>query len=328
MTEKKRYGFNMLWMYTAGREPEEPNLKELDFIAGEGFDFIRVPTDYRCWTKDFDYFHADYRVIRYIDRYIAACSERGMHLCLNLHRAPGYCINSPEKEKHNLWRDAEAQSGFVHIWRMFAERYKGVSSKYLSFDLVNEPCPVGETHPCTREDHEKVIRMTAAAIRDVDPTREIVIDGFNGGGSALPELADLGAVHSGRGYEPFHLTHYRASWVRGGADWEKPEYPSDVWNREWLQDYYAPWREVEKSGVRVHIGEFGCYDKVDNDTALRWFDDLISVYKEFGWGYSLWNFRGPFGIVEHGRPGAEYEEYKGFNVDRRLLEILKSGMTS
>jgi succinyl-CoA synthetase alpha subunit len=35
------------------------------------------------------------------------------------------------------------------------------------------------------------------------------------------------------------------------------------------------------------------------------------------------NNRGPFGIVEHGRPGTSYEDYKGFRVDRRLLELLR-----
>lgn len=31
---------------------------------------------------------------------------------------------------------------------------------------------------------------------------------------------------------------------------------------------------------------------------------------------------GSFGIVEHGRPGVKYEKFKGYNVDRKLLEIL------
>ena len=330
---KTKYGFNMLWMYAGGRGriPQEANERELDFIAEEGFNFIRIPTDYHFWTEGFDYFHPDEKIISYFDRYIEACNSRGLHVCLNLHRAPGYCINWPEREKHNLWRDAEAQEGFMFLWKMFAERYRGISSEKLSFDLVNEPCSIGETHPCTRDDHEKVIRMTVDAIRSVDPDREIVIDGFNGGGSALPELADLGkknVVHSGRGYEPFQVTHYKAEWVRGGADWPAPSYPGEVApgqyrDRNWIRDYYKPWREVEAQGVKVHIGEFGCYNKLPNDLALRWFEDVLSVFREFGWGYSLWNFKGSFGIVEHGRPGTVYEDYRGMKVDRALLELLK-----
>ena len=104
---KTKYGFNMLWMYAGnyGRIPEEANERELDFIAEEGFNFIRIPTDYHFWTKDFDYTHPDEKVLAYFDRYVEACNSRGLHACLNIHRAPGYCINWPEREKHNLWRE-------------------------------------------------------------------------------------------------------------------------------------------------------------------------------------------------------------------------------
>lgn len=324
------YGFNFLWMYAKGQwtpEPQEANTDELDFLADEGFNFVRIPTDYHYWTHDYDYFSPDERIISYFDRYIEACNSRGLHVSLNIHRAPGYCINWPEREKHNLWRDKEAQEGFAFIWQYLAKRYKGISSDKLSFDLVNEPADIPPTHPCTRDDHEKVIRQTVAAIRAVDPDRQIVIDGFDGGGSALPELADLGAhnvIHSGRGYEPFMLTHYQAEWVRGNIKWEVPDYPGGEECRQKLRDYYKPWRDVQAKGVPVHIGEFGCYNKLPNDLVLRWFEDVLSVFKEFGWGYSLWNFRGSFGIVEHGRPGTVYEDYRGMKVDRKMLDIFKA----
>ena len=40
-----------------GEEPAEPDERALDFLAAFGFDFVRIPTDYRVWTPDFDYFH-------------------------------------------------------------------------------------------------------------------------------------------------------------------------------------------------------------------------------------------------------------------------------
>lgn len=116
---EKKVGFNFLWMFAkyGDNAPEEPNAAELDFIANEGFNFVRIPCDYRFWTRDFDYTHPDERIIEYIDRYIEACNSRGLHACLNIHRAPGYCINWPEREIHNLWRDAEALDGFIYLWK-------------------------------------------------------------------------------------------------------------------------------------------------------------------------------------------------------------------
>ena len=54
---------------------------------------------------------------------------------------------------------------------------------------------------------------------------------------------------------------------------------------------------------------------------MRWFRDLLSLYQQYGWGYSLWNFERAFGIVEHGRAGAHYELVNGYKVDRELLDM-------
>ena len=327
----KKYGFNMLWMFSHhGQKPGKADERQLDFIAKHGFNFIRIPTDYNFWTKDFDYLHPDEDVFGEIDSYFSECRKRKLHMCLNFHRAPGYCINANHREKHNLWTDGEALEGFVFLWEYFAKKYRGVPSSELSFDLLNEPPSVGE-YGFTRDNHEHVMRTAIAAIRAIDPHREIVLDGISGGGVAIPELSDVGAVHSGRGYAPFGISHYMATWcgVKEG-DWPAPVYPGESWGEYWdkeaLKRYYAPWLEVEKKGVEVHIGEFGCFNRTPNDVALRWLGDLMAVFGENGWGYSMWNFEGAFGIVNHGRPGAAYTHIDGFEVDKQLLDIMLENM--
>jgi endoglucanase len=312
--------------------PKRADTKALDFLAKHGFDFVRLPTDYRFWVPDFDYLHADDSMCEHIDGYLAETQKRGQHLSLNLHRAPGYCINRNDLERDNLWLDEVAQDGFVHMWEMFARRYQGVSNEDMSFDLVNEPPDVGQ-YGMTREVHAKVIRRVVAAIRAVDPGRQIVIDGLAGGHLAMPELADLGVIHSGRGYQPMTVSHYQASWWAPALKFDPPEYPGGdwdghAWNREALVEFYEPWREVERLGANVHIGEFGCYEKTPNDVALRWLTDLFGVFKEFGWGYGLWNFEGAFGIIGHSRPGTRWEEIDGYRVDRDLLELMINGRVS
>jgi len=325
----KKYGFNMLWMFSYhGQEPKQADAKQLDFIADRGFNFIRVPTDYNFWTKDFDYLHPDEKVFENIDSYFEECKKRNLHMCLNFHRAPGYCINANDREKHNLWKDEEALEAFIYLWEYFAKKYKGVPPGELSFDLLNEPPSVGQ-YGFTRENHERVMRKTIKAIRDIDPEREIVLDGISGGWEAIPELADAGVIHSGRGYAPFEVSHYKATWC-GDIKWPEPVYPGKIrgeqWDKEKLREIYEPWVEVEKRGVEVHIGEFGCFNKTPNDITLRWLGDLMEVFKENGWGYSMWNFEGSFGIVNHGRPGAVYTDIDGFAVDKALLDIMLENM--
>ena len=322
------YGFNFQWMFIwHGQEPPAPDEKALDFLAANGFNFVRVPTDYRLWTQDFNYLHPDEDVWKALDRYLAACQSRGIHMCLNMHRAPGYCINRNDLERDNLWQDEVAQDGFVYQWERLAERYLGVPSSELSFDLVNEPPAVGQ-YGMTRDHHAAVMRRTVAAIRAIDPQRRIVLDGLDGGNLAMPELADLDVVHSCRGYAPMAISHYQAQWWSGHTEVvDTPSYPDIVyngvrWNKDTLRKFYSPWRAVEAQGREIHAGEFGCYNKTPNAVALAWLSDLMGVWKEFGWGYSMWNFEGPFGIINHGRSGARSEEVMGYEVDRDLLNLM------
>ena len=80
------YGFNFLWMYVSdGETPQPPDERALDFVAQAGFNFVRVPTNYRSWIRDFDYLRPDEAVFAHFDRYLDACRQRGLHMSLNLH---------------------------------------------------------------------------------------------------------------------------------------------------------------------------------------------------------------------------------------------------
>ena len=331
--DKKYYGFNFQWMtsWKPDRRPEPADEKALDFLAAFGFNFVRIPLDYRFWTGNFDYFHPNESIFHFLDQYLEACKSRGIHMSLSMHRAPGYCTNRSDLEKHNLWTDKTAQDAFVFLWENFASRYKGVPGQYLSFDLINEPPGPGQ-NGLTRENHVAIIRRTVAAVRSIDPDRDIVIDGLGGGFLPIPELANLGVTHSGRGYHPMPVTHHMASWWADHVQAPPPRYPGLRWQgRRWdraaLRDSYRLWREVEKKGVNVHIGEFGCFKHTPDEIAMRWYADILSIYREFGWGYALWHFRGPFGIIEHGRQGAKLEWISGYSVDRALLELILENRT-
>lgn len=52
-----------------------------------GFNFVRIPTDYRFWTKHFEYKHPDESIFEYLDQDLEACRARGIHMSINLHRA-------------------------------------------------------------------------------------------------------------------------------------------------------------------------------------------------------------------------------------------------
>src|SRR5271170_3074591 len=232
-------GFNLLdmYIYEPGRENIKPGdttfasankfgggegdfrEQELQWIADWGFDFIRIPMDYRYWTEYTPNGNWKLRenVMARIDRLIALGEKHRLHVSLSFHRAPGYCVNAPA-EPRSLWSDAGMQGMFAAQWNAFARRYAGISPERLSFDLVNEPPAVGvmgviTTSGMTRAAHERVIRAAVAAIRVADPNRLIMVNGLNYGTEPLDELTDLKSVgQSCRMYAPFSVSHYQAPW--------------------------------------------------------------------------------------------------------------------
>ncbi|MBR1639389.1 MAG: cellulase family glycosylhydrolase [Treponema sp.] len=333
------YGFNMLWMFSSdGKEgskcPASVHIDEndLDFIASMGCNFIRLPVDYRFILHDFKYDQPDEAMLKVLDRCVYAIVSRGLHCSLNVHRAPGYCINGNELERDNLWTDKIAQDAFTDLWKLLALRYASYSPKQLSFDLLNEPPSVGQ-YGLTRENHKAIMSRVVSEIRKISPERTIVCDGLGGGHQACPELADLGVVLSGRGYMPMRLTHFQAEWMKknGSYDWDYPKWPGMKcdgieWSRDALLEFYKPWKALADGGSRVHIGECGCYNKVTNETALAWYKDFFSVLNQLDFGFALWNFRGPFGVAEHRRSGTNWEVRNGITFDRDLYELFVQSM--
>ena len=84
------------------------------------------------------------------------------------------------------------------------------------------------------------------------------------------------------------------------------------------------WQPLVEKGVAVHVGEFGCFNKTPHDVALGWLSDCLSLWKDAGWGFAMWNLRGAFGILDSERADVAYESYKGHKLDRKLLELLRS----
>ncbi len=78
-----------------------------------------------------------------------------------------------------------------------------------------------------------------------------------------------------------------------------------------------------KKGIGVHCGEGGCYSKTPHHVFMAWFSDVMDILKGHGIGYSLWNFRGSFGILDSDRADVEYEDWHGHKLDRKLLTLLQ-----
>jgi len=313
-------GFNLTEKFTQGHNA--PFLEsDFEWIAAWGFDFARLPMSYTCWSSPERWRESDEKVLREIDQAVEYGRQHNVHVNLNLHRAPGYCVNPP-KEPFDLWADSEALEAACFHWAQFARRYEGIPNTRLSFDLLNEPANIDESK------YVRVITALVEAIRAEDPQRLIIADGLRWGRDPVHALAGLGVGQSTRGYDPMRISHHRASWINGSDKWPEPSWPlpgKEKQDRAWLKrNCIEPWQQLAAKGVGVHVGECGCYNRTPHSVALAWMTDFLELWQEAGWGWGLWNFRGSFGIVDSGRQDIDYEDFKGHRLDRKLLELLRS----
>ena len=274
-------GFNLLEKFNVGNQ--QP-FREDDFasIAELGFDFVRLPLDYRCWSDSNAPDRFREGPLKEIDDAVRYGEKHGVHVQLNFHRAPGYTVASPPEPK-DLWTDAEAQATCARHWAHFARRFRGTPNSRLSFNLFNEPSRVAAGA------YRAVVERVAGAIRGQDDARLIVCDGRDWGTTPPTELVGLGVAAATRGYAPFHLTHYRASWVEGSDRWEPPTYPlregGKVWDRSTLEkDQVAPWKALQGEGVGVMVGEFGAHNRTPHAVVLPWMRDCLACWKGGGGG--------------------------------------------
>ncbi len=337
-------GFNLLDFFSPNPTPtSKPTIEDhFRWMRDWGFDFVRIPIAYPYYlnidrSKNItpeDVYKINAEAVDRIDSLVTMAHKYNLHVSLNLHRAPGYCVNAGFHEPYNLWTDEEAQKAFYFHWSMWAKRYKNVSSKKISFDLLNEPSmreDMNDQHSkrseVPGEVYRKVAKAAAEAIRKENPNHLVIADGNNVGSSVIPEIIDLNIAQSCRGYHPGIISHYKAPWANKDPEHlPDPKWPGQVGDkylsRTMLEEYYKPWIELTKKGVGVHCGECGCWNKTPHNVFIAWFTDVLSILSANNIGFAVWNFIGDFGILDSGRTDVAYEDWHGHKLDRKVLELM------
>jgi len=236
-------GFNLLGKFTQEWSNEGYVEEDFEMIADLGFNFVRLPVDYRTYTKADDWQVFEDSELYDIDNAVEWGEQYNIHVSLNLHRAPGYCVNPPSSplppaQDVSLWTDETAQLVFTDHWRMFAERYKDVPREVLSFNLVNEPANI------SGEEYVNAVLPAIQAIRNISPNRIIISDAVDWGNARVDDILEYDVVMSPHFYQPMQISHYRAEWVDGSDSYPQPSWPPvlmpDHLYGSWKSDYGDP----------------------------------------------------------------------------------------
>jgi endoglucanase len=121
--------------------------------------------------------------------------------------------------------------------------------------------------------------------------------------------------------------------LQGSDKWPEPTWPlkvqqkerEEIWDRAKLvKNRIEPWKALEAKGSGVHVGEWGAYNKTPHAAVLAWMKDYLDLWKEAGWGWAMWNFRGAFGPLDSVRKDVPYEAWKGHKLDRKMLDLIQA----
>ncbi|MBK1876112.1 glycoside hydrolase family 5 protein [Pelagicoccus mobilis] len=352
-------GFNLQEKFNATLRNDPFREEDFELMAEWGFDFVRLPMSYHCWSSPENWTALDEGCLKEIDQAVAWGQEYGIHVSLNFHRAPGYSVNRSVEEPFCLWTDDEALEAFCYHWRHFAERYQDVGDG-VSFDLLNEPAfhAPGSSRFVSLAEWRRVYEQALAVIREVSPERVVLVEGGAWGSLPVGRIDDPFVWQSAHLYSPLAVTHWRAPFIE--IDWtsEAPDWPwnpdtdedwearakfadlfygsgtefsipdesnASVWDAARFRRRMRVWADEQRVSGRVHVGEFGVFNETPHGVSLEWLSGALDSFREAELGWALWELRGPFGVLDSERKDVAYEDFKGMRLDRRMLELLKNG---
>lgn len=303
-------------------------------VADWGFDHIRLPIDYEVLENDDaeDYMDG----IMFVNQMVSWCQDYNLDIVLDLHKAYGYDFNDAgDAEKNNLFSDESLKRRFIDLWVRMAKRYGNF--KNVAFELLNEV--VEEENA---DIWNNLINQTVKAIRVYAPETPIIYGGIQWNSARTLKLLDIPSddniIYTFHMYEPLIFTHQKAYWVPNmPMDLDIP-YPdtmeyykemSKIIGDKGKDVVVSECKEIGKpfleemvkeavdaaniAGVKLYCGEFGVIDRAPVEDTLRWFEDMMDVFKKYDIHCAVWSYK----LMDFGISDEHYAP-----ISDRLVELL------
>lgn len=284
---------------------------DIDRIAAEGFDHIRVPVGWHHFLRGDG---IDAGLLGELEPVLRRAREKKLGILLNWHHFDDICR---EPEKH--------RATFARGWETVARHFKDWPDT-LIFELLNEPYGTldGETMASIYRDALKAIRLTnPERIVMANPSQWSAAGGLDR--LFLPD-DDPRIIVSIHCYDPFQFTHQGATWVEltdlRGVVYPGPPptplaVPASLRDREdivaWVDGYNTrkgaenPCHPsvVERTlddavawsrrfGRPIHLGEFGAHRLADARSRERYTADVRRAAENRGIPWALWDWKAGF----------------------------------
>ena len=80
---------------------------------------------------------------------------------------------------------------------------------------------------------------------------------------------------------------------------------------------------IKQNNIDIIVGEWGVYNRTPHPVTLHFMEDSLKVFQKHHVGWALWNLEGGFGILNSGRKDVDYVDYKGYKLDKKMLDLLQ-----
>ena len=296
-----------------------------------GCDVVRLPVNLHGMTSGPPSYRIDPLLYAFLDPIAAWANELGLHLILDNHSFDPSVDTSPQ-----------VGQVLVPVWRQLAAHFADHPAR-LYYEVLSEPHGIADTT------WNRIQGEVIEAIRQVDQRHAIVVGpaAWNSYHNLrqMPFYADDNLIYTFHFYDPFVFTHQGASWITPSmvplagvpfpydparmpaippslmGSWvgsELDNYPNEgtVERVQALLDIAADFKA--ERGVPLFCGELGVYmPNSDNRDRVFWYDVVRRHLEEQGIGWTIWNYRGGYGLFEHGS-----NELFDFDLNVPLLEAL------
>lgn len=316
-------GINMShWLSQSNKRDleREALLSEKDFkyIATLGFDHVRIPVDEdQMWDDKGNKYTNAFELLH---KGIEWSFKNNLKVIIDLHIIRSHSFNNAV---NLLWTVPEEQNKFIKLWRDLSSELKNYPNDKLAYELMNEAVT---DNP---DNWNQLFARTLADIRKSEPFRKVVL-GSNRWQSVttfkdlkIPDN-DPNIILSFHFYDPHLFTHYKAHWSFNGPYNGPVKYPGQiiekkdivgqnlkpealdelirrngVYTKDTLVNLVKMAVSVAKQyNLQLYCGEWGCLKTMDNTMRLQWITDVRSIMEKNNIAWTLWDYRGGFGIVD------------------------------
>lgn len=299
--------------------------EDVAWIAGQGFDHLRLPVDFRLLLAPDG--TLDAARLRPVEDTIFWAGSRGLGVVLDAHFLPGADFNSVGGDKR-VFGDPKLEAQVAELWRSVARHFAD-EGPWLRFEVLNEPVAAENRQV------NGFMRRMLEAIRESGSMRVVYVttnrwSGFGTiGDLELPDDPNVAlTLHY---YEPMVFTHQRAAWAGfketlppvafpgttpAVAGHTLPHYSLDVVPGRALtvagieKDFamVEAWVKKHAPDIEVYVGEFGAYRAAEPESRRRWIRTIVGQCEKRGWGWAVWDYQGGFAVRNaDGKPTAVLE---------------------